>query len=283
MLVDLRDMLNKARQEKYAVPAFDCTEDILIRTILDTCEEKKSPVILMALEHDLQGKGMDYITAVIKGVAEKYTIPIALHLDHATNIELVKRAIDYGFTSVMYDGSMLPYEENIKKTKEVVELAKEKGVSVEAELGHVAGKELDGSSAGETQLTEPEDVVDFVEKTGVDCLAVSIGTAHGVYVATPDLKIERLKEINKVSPVPLVLHGGSGTPLDQVQKAIVNGITKVNLYADLRIAMFAGLKEAAKLEKRIDPLPDKAFKPIKDSLRKTIIDKIAMVMSENRA
>lgn len=283
MLVDLKDLLNKAGAEKYAVPAFDCTEDILVRTILDTCEEKKSPVILMALEHDLQGKGMDYITAVIKGVAEKYTIPIVLHLDHATNIELINRAIKYGFTSVMYDGSMLPYEENVKNTKEVVKLAKEKGVSVEAELGHVAGKDLYGSSAGETQLTEPVDVVDFVDKTGVDALAVSIGTAHGVYVATPDLKIDRLKEINKVSSVPLVLHGGSGTPLDQVQNAIVNGITKVNLYADLRIAMFTGLKEAAKMQKRIDPLPDEVFKPIKDSLRKIIRNKIAMVMSENRA
>ncbi|WP_026894396.1 class II fructose-bisphosphate aldolase [Clostridiisalibacter paucivorans] len=282
MLVNLNEVLIKARKEGYGVPAFDCTEDVLIRTILDTAEEKKSPVILMALEHDLKGKGIDYITSLVKGVADKYDIPIVLHLDHATNFEIIEKAIDYGFTSVMYDGSMLPIEENIANTKRVVEMAHPKNVTVEAELGHVAGKEIDGSYAGETMLTEPDEVLKFVNETKVDALAVSIGTAHGVYVSAPELNIDRLIEINKISPVPLVLHGGSGTPIDQVQESIKNGISKINLYADLRIAMFKGLKVSAKSHDRVDPLPDQLYKPIRDALRETIIDKMEMVFSENK-
>lgn len=283
MLVTLNEVLKKAREGHYAVPAFDCTEDILIRTILDTAEEKKSPVILMALEHDLKEKGMKFISSTIKGVAEEYDIPIVLHLDHATNFEIIESAIENGFTSVMYDGSMLSFDENVANTQKVVKMAKGKGITIEAELGHVAGKELDGSSAGETMLTEPNEVVKFVDLTGIDALAVSIGTSHGVYVSTPDLKIDRLIEINKVSQVPLVLHGGSGTPVDQVQNAIINGITKVNLYADLRIAMMEGFKKSAEIQKRIDPLPDELYKPVKEALRAKIIEKIDMVMSENKA
>jgi fructose-bisphosphate aldolase class II len=283
MLVTLNEVLKKAREEHYAVPAFDCTEDILIRTILDTAEEKKSPIILMALEHDLAGNGMKYITSIVRGVADEYDIPIVLHLDHATNFEIIEKAIENGFTSIMYDGSMLPFDENVQNTKTVVQMAQGKGITVEAELGHVAGKDIDGSSAGETMLTDPEEVVKFINLTGIDALAVSIGTAHGVYVSTPDLKIDRLIDINKVSSVPLVLHGGSGTPIDQVQKAIKNGITKVNLYADLRIALMEGVKKAIYVQKRIDPLPDELFKPAKDILRDKIIEKIDMVMSANRA
>ncbi|MDF2883305.1 MAG: ketose-bisphosphate aldolase [Clostridiaceae bacterium] len=283
MLVTLNEVLKKAREGHYAVPAFDCNDDILIRTILDTAEEKKSPVILMVLEHDLKGKGMKYITSIIKGVANEYSIPIVLHLDHATNFEIIECAIENGFTSVMYDGSMLSFDENVANTKKVVEMAKAKGITVEAELGHVAGKELDGSSAGETMLTEPEEVVKFVNLTGIDALAVSIGTSHGVYVSTPNLKIDRLIEINKVSSVPLVLHGGSGTPIDQVQNAIKHGITKVNLYADLRIALMEGIKKSVDVQKRIDPLPDQLFKPAVEVLRDKVIEKIQMVMSENRA
>ncbi len=283
MLVTLNDVLKKARREHYAVPAFDCNDDLLIRTILDTAEEKKSPVILMVLEHDLKGRGMHYISSIIKGVANDYDIPIVLHLDHSVHFDFVKSAIENGFTSVMYDGSALPYEENVARMQKVVKYAKDRGVTVEGELGHVAGKDIDGSSQGETFLTEPEDVAKFVDETGVDALAVSIGTAHGVYVSTPNLKIDRLKEINRISTVPLVLHGGSGTPVDQVQNAIRNGISKVNLYADLRIAMFNGVKKSVTVQKRIDPLPDELFEETRIAIRNVVLQKIAMTMSENKA
>jgi len=282
MLVNLNEILVKARKEHYSVPAFDCTEE-LIRPILDECERLGSPVILMALEHDLKGKGIAYISSIIKGVAPEYNIPIVLHLDHATNIELIKRAIEYGFTSVMFDGSVLPFEENVKITKEVVRLAHAKGVSVEAELGRVAGLDLDGSDTGETRLTEAEDVTKFVELTGVDALAISIGTSHGIYVSLPKLNIERLKEINEVSTVPLVLHGGSGTPVDQVREAIKNGIAKINLYADIRIAMTAGVKKAFTAEQRVDALPDQLFAPIKDAVKEAVKGKVEMTLSKGKA
>jgi len=282
MLVTLNEILPAARANRYAVPAFDCTEDVMIRPILDACEEMRSPVVLMALGHDLTGRGMDYISSIIRGVAPKYDIPIVFHLDHATDFDSIERAVTYGFTSVMYDGSKLPFDENVANTARVVRFAHPRGVSVEAELGHVAGKELDGSTAGETLLTEPEEVARFVAETNVDALAVSIGTAHGVYVSAPQLHIGRLKEINEISPVPLVLHGGSGTPKDQVRQAIRNGIAKVNLYADVRIAMLAGVREVPARVGGIDPLPDQLFRPVKESIRQAVIGKIDLCMSDRR-
>ncbi len=282
MLVTLTEVLAKARAGRYAVPAFDCTEDVMIRPVLDACEEMRSPVILMALEHDLKGRGIDYITSIIKGVAPRYDIPIVLHLDHAMEYRLIEQAIDYGFTSVMYDGSMLPFAENVANTKKVVALAKANGVATEAELGHVAGHELDGSSAGEMLLTKAGEVAQFVAETGVDALAVSIGTAHGVYVSTPELNIARLSEINAISTVPLVLHGGSGTPEDQVREAIRHGITKLNVYADLRVMMSCGVKKAAREQSRADPLPDQLFEPVKAFLKQEVIEKINLCLSANR-
>jgi deoxyribose-phosphate aldolase len=286
MLVTLNEILPQAREQHYAVGAFDCTEDVMIRTMLDTAEQEQAPIILMALEHDLKGRGIRYIAGLVHAVADSYSIPIVLHLDHAENVDIIKKAIEHGFTSVMFDGSQLPVEQNIAISRQVVELAHPHGVTVEAELGIVAGKDIYGEDypdQGRSQLTEPRDVVDFVKKTGVDALAVSIGTSHGIYVAKPTLDIERLKAIEAVSQVPLVLHGGSGTPEDQVQQAIRYGITKLNVYSDSRIAMFRGMKQSVTIEKREDPLPDIMFRPIRNSLSQLIADRIRLFSSNNKA
>jgi ketose-bisphosphate aldolase len=285
MLVNLNEVLSKARKSGYAVPAFDCVEDLMIRTILDTAEEEKSPVILMVLEYDLKGRGIKYITGLVHAVAGEYNIPIVLHLDHADNTEIIRKAIDHGFTSVMFDGSFLPFEENIRISKEVSELAHKYNITVEAELGLVAGKDIHGDDypgEGENKLTEPAQVIEFIEKANIDALAVSIGTSHGLYKSIPNLDIERLKNINKVSKIPLVLHGGSGTPVDQLQKAIKNGITKLNVYSDSRNAMLKGLKKSAQLHKREDPLPDVLFQPIKDELSLMVSERMKMFYSQNR-
>ena len=285
MLVTFNDLLPQAREEHYAVPAFDCMEDVMIRTLLDTAEQEKSPVILMALEHDLQGRGIKYITGLVRAVADSYDIPIALHLDHAENMEIIKRAIDHGFTSVMYDGSQLPFQENVERSREVAEIAHDHGVTVEAELGLVAGKDIHGDDYpgdGESLLTDPEEVVEFIEHTSVDALAVSIGTSHGVYVSLPKLDITRLEEINKVSKVPLVLHGGSNTPVDQIQNAIRHGISKINVYADLRAGMMEGLKKSAETQVRKDPLPNVMFRPIRDGLAKVAAERMKMFFSRNK-
>ena len=283
MLTTLKEVLTHARASQYAVPAFDCTEDVMVRAILETAEAHKSPVIMMCLEPDLEGNGWAYLSGLIKAVADHHKIPVVLHLDHADKLELIRTAVDYGFSSVMFDGSSLPFEENVRLTKAAVDIAALHGVSVEAELGHVGGMDLEATNRRASVLTEADEVARFVEQTGVDALAVSIGTAHGVYDSLPNLNIERLAELNAASPVPLVMHGGSGTPAEQIQEAVRHGICKLNIYADERLAMDRGLKRAAKSQHRPDPLPQEVFGPIKEELMKVVSEKIALLLSTNRA
>jgi fructose-bisphosphate aldolase class II len=283
MLATLTDLLPHARQNRYAVPAFDCVEDVMVRAILETAESLRAPVILMCLPVDLQNHGMAYIPGLIRAVGDHHATPVVLHLDHATDLELVKAAIDHGFTSVMVDGSCLPFDENVEFTRAAVELAHPHGVSVEGELGHVGGMDLEATSCDENVLTEPAEVTRFIEETNVDALAVSIGTSHGVYQSLPNLAIERLKELNEASSVPLVLHGGSGTPEDQIRQAVMNGIAKLNIYADCRIAMGHGVRQAAAMLPREDPLPAEIFGPIKQAIADVVTDKIRLLSTEGRA
>ncbi len=223
MLTTLKQVLEHARANRYAVPAFNCTEDVMTRAILETAESLRTPVILMCLKMDLltdNGNGWVYHVGLIRAVADHHDIPIVLHLDHATELDLIKRAVDRGFTSVMIDGSELPFDENVEITRAAVEIARPHGVSVEAELGHVGGMDIDDVACAESVMTEPDEVSRFVALTGVDALAVSIGTAHGVYRAEPVLNIPRLKQLDAISKVPLVLHGGSGTPDDQIREVL---------------------------------------------------------------
>lgn len=283
MLTTLKEILGHARAHQYCVPAFDCVESVMVRTILERAEEMRAPVILMGLLADLKGNGMAYVSGLIRAVADRHAIPVALHLDHATELELVQRAIDHGFTSVMVDGSSLPFDENVALTKAAVEMAHPHGISVEAELGHVGGLDLEETQYGESVLTEPGEVARFVEETGVDALAVSIGTSHGMYRSLPNLAIDRLKELHAVSNVPLVLHGGSGTPEDQIRKAVKNGICKMNIYADCRVAMGRGLQKAAGNIKRPDPLPTDLFGPIQEELALEVGRKIELLSAQGKA
>jgi fructose-bisphosphate aldolase class II len=283
MLTTLREILGHARAHAYAVPAFDCVEDIMVRTILETAESLRAPVILMCLPCDLVGNGMVYLPRLIRAVSDAHRIPIALHLDHATELDLVKAAIDNGFTSVMVDGSRLPFAENVRLTRSAVELAAPHQVSVEGELGHVGGMDLEARDCVQSELTRPDEVARFVDQTGVDALAVSIGTAHGVYRCLPQLSIDRLQQLNEASSVPLVLHGGSGTPDDQIQESVRHGICKLNIYADCRIAMARAMKQAAADLTRPDALPTEMFGPIKQGLRDVVTEKIRLLEAENRA
>ena len=215
-------------------------------------------------------------------MAEHHAVPIVLHLDHANELATIRKATDFGFTSVMIDGSQLPFEENVQLTKAAVEIARPHGVSVEAELGHVGGMDLDDKECAESVLTEPDQVTRFVEQTCVDALAVSIGTAHGVYRSEPQLNIERLEQLDAASPVPLVLHGGSGTPDEQIREAVRNGICKLNIYTDERVAMYRGLKKAATGQERIDPLPAQMFGPIREELAGVVAEKIELLYANNR-
>ena len=248
MLVTMKEMLEDAKKNHYALPAFDVSNYEMMKAVLETCEEEKSPALLMGLGVDLKGRDLNLLTSMIKGASEFYNIPICFHLDHATDLEFIKSAIGAGFSSVMFDGSVLPFEENAKKTAEVTKFAHAKGITVEAELGHVGNASVGSISETGTDtdpgesLTVPEEVKKFVEITDVDALAVAIGTAHGVYQKTPELRIDRLDEITAICDRPLVLHGGSGTPDDQMKNAIHHGITKINIYSDVLFALNQGLK-----------------------------------------
>jgi len=282
MLVTAKQVLADARANRYAVPAFDCVEDVMVRAVLETAEACRAPVFVMCLEPDVAGNGWYYLSALVKGIADRHDIPIVLHLDHADTIESIRKAVDLGFTSVMIDGSKRPFDENVAITRAAVEIAHPRGVSVEGELGHVGGMDLDATAHAENVLTEPDEVARFVEQTGVDALAVSIGTSHGVYQSLPNLNIERLAELREASPVPLVLHGGSGTPRDQLQSAVRNGICKLNVYADCRIAMARAAREASQSLTRPDPLPHEIFGPIRRAIAEVVREKIDLLLAAER-
>ena len=248
MLVTMKEMLADAKKNHYAIPAFDVSNYEMMKAVLETCEEEKSPALLMTLGVDTEGRNLQLISSMIKGASDYFKVPVCLHMDHATDIDFIKYGCDNGYSSVMYDGSVLSFDENAKNTAIVTEYAHKKGITVEAELGHVGNASVGSISETGTDtdpgesLTVPEEVAKFVEITDVDALAVAIGTSHGVYQKTPELRIDRLDEITAVCSRPLVLHGGSGTPDDQMQNAIHHGITKINIYSDVLFALNQGLK-----------------------------------------
>ena len=280
MLVTMKEMLIDAKRKHYAIPAFDVSNYEMMKAVLETCEEEKSPALLMGLGVDLQGRDMQLLTSMVKSASDYFNVPVCFHLDHATDFDFIKTAIDNGFSSVMYDGSVLPFNENALKTADVVKYAHKKGVTVEAELGHVGNASVGSISEtgadvdpGES-LTVPEEVSKFIDITDVDALAVAIGTAHGVYKKTPELRIDRLDEITAVCDRPLVLHGGSGTPDDQMKNAIAHGITKINIYSDVLYALNQGLKNT--LNKVTNPstwpfiVYEDAIKMMKEVVREKI-------------
>lgn len=280
MLVTAKELLADAQVRRYALPAFDISNYEMMRAVLDTCEEERSPALLMGLGVDLEGKGMNLIASMVAAASKYYSIPICLHLDHATDFAQIKRAAEAGFSSVMFDGSMLPLKENIEQTAKVVHYAHNLGLTVEAELGHV-GNALVGNENDRNQdedpentLTDPAEVVRFTTAADVDALAVAIGTAHGVYRKTPSLRIDRLDEITAVCRRPLVLHGGSGTPDEQLQTAIAHGITKINIYSDVVAAMNEGLRTKLNAIENPAVWPVYVFEEARKNMREVIRQKI---------
>lgn len=288
MLVSMKEMLEDARVNHYAIPAFDVSNYEMMKAVLEACEEERSPALLMGLGVDLEGKGMPLLASMIKEASNYFNIPVCFHLDHATDFNLIKNAIDAGFSSVMYDGSVLDFENNAKNTAEVTKYAHAHGVTVEAELGHVGNASVGSISETGTDtdpgesLTVPEEVAKFVELTDVDALAVAIGTSHGVYKKTPELRIDRLDEIVAVCKRPLVLHGGSGTPDDQMQNAIRHGITKINIYSDVVGAMNKGLRDKLNSIENPSTWPFIVFEDARVYMKEVVKDKIRKFGSNGR-
>jgi len=227
----MKEILDKARAEKYAVGAFEFWSLDSAQAVVESAEELGCPAILQAglIECEF-AEGIKNLYKIAKIVADDSPVPIALHLDHAEDYDLIMSALDAGFTSVMIDASALPFDDNVELTKRVVDAADSFSVSVEAELGKLAGSEGNINIAEEdVAQTDPDEARLFVELTGIDALAVAIGTAHGFYTSTPKINIARLKKISEKVSIPLVLHGGTGTPNEAVAEAIDNGISKVNI------------------------------------------------------
>jgi len=283
MLTTAKEILKDAREKHYAVPGFNCVADVMIRGILDRAERLHSPVFLMLYTAEVDDKTWWYYPTLVRAVADRYPIPIVMHLDHAVELDPIRAALDNGFTSVMYDGSSLPFDQNVEMTRKTVELAQPYGASVEAELGLVGGFGLEAKNCVSNVLTQPEEVVTFIERTGVDSLAVSIGTAHGTYQQLPKLDIPLLKELNAASTVPLVLHGGSGTPEDQIRAAVENGICKLNVYTDSRVAMWKRFKKIAAETQRSEPIPHDYISQLQEALGDVVEENAILAGSVGRA
>ncbi len=301
-----KEMFDKAYEGKYAIGAFNVNNMEIVQGIMEAAEEEKSPVILQVSKGARSYAGQNYIIKLVEAAVENSTVPVVLHLDHGDSFELCKAVIDGGFTSVMIDGSHLPYEENISLTKKVVDYAHERGVWVEAELGQLAGVE-EHVSAEHSVYTDPNQAVDFVEKTKCDSLAVAIGTSHGAYKfkGEPKLDFERLAKITELMPgYPLVLHGSSsvpqefvemanqygakiggarGVPEDMLREAAKMGVCKINIDTDIRLAMTAVIrKEFHDNPENFDPR--KYLGPARKAVKEMVQRKIRNVLgSSNKA
>ena len=305
MLVTNKDLMVPARKNGYAIGAFNVQNLESMSAVAEAATEEKSPVIMQITPSVIKYAGLAYISNLVKTAAQITPVPIAMHLDHGEDFETAMKCIDAGFSSVMIDGSFLSFDENVAVTKRVVSVAHTKGVSVEAELGKLAGVEERTVAEKDAILTDPETAVEFVEKTGVDTLAVAIGTSHGAYKFKSEAKLdlERLKVISEKIGIPLVLHGASsvpqeivekankygaelsgakGIPETEIKKAISLGIAKINIDTDLRLAFTATVREAlTNSPKNFDPR--KILGPAKDAMKEVAKGKMRLFGSAGKA
>lgn len=280
----MKEMLEKAKEGKYAVGQFNLNNLEFTQAILQAAEEEKSPVILGVSEG--AGKymgGFKVVAAMVKALMEEYgiTVPVALHLDHGSSFESCARAIHAGFTSVMIDASHKPFEENVAITSKVVELAHLFGVSVEAELGRVGGQEDEVQSAG-IIYADPQECVELVRRTDIDALAPALGSVHGPYRGEPKLGFKEMEEISRLTGKPLVLHGGTGIPTKDIQKAISLGTAKINVNTENQIASAKTVREVLAANPDLYD-PRKYLGPARETIKQTVIGKIREFGSSHKA
>ena len=274
-LVSMKDMLNKALKEGYAVGQFNINNLEWTQAIISAAEEEKSPVILGVSEGAARYMGgFNVVTAMVKALLKEMdvSVPVAIHLDHGSSIEICKAAIDAGFTSVMIDASHYPFEENVQITKEVVDFAHWRGVSVEAELGTVGGQEDDVIADG-VIYANPKECEELVKLTGIDCLAPALGSVHGPYKGEPNLGFKEMEEICQTIKLPLVLHGGTGIPTEQIRKSISLGTAKINVNTEKQIEFTKAVREILNINSEVYD-PRKYIGPGREAIKETVIRKI---------
>ena len=285
MLISGKEILSVANQHGFAVPAFNAGSGQLLEAVMQACEELQSPVMI-AIHPDELSFLTDSFVDQVKYYANHTKLPVCIHLDHGASYEQVIHAIQLGFTSVMIDASHLPYEENVAITQKVVAAAHPVGVSVEAELGTIGdtGNSIEGGVT-EVIYTDPDVAQDFVERTSTDSLAVAIGTAHGIYPKNikPHLRHDILEEITKKVSIPLVLHGGSSNPDEEIAKAVKMGINKINISSDIKIVFANRLREQLNSGDSEMREPNVLFPPCMLETKKVAEDKIRLFNSENKA
>lgn len=278
MYTTSKEMIQKARAGGYAVPAFNAENLEMVQAIVAAAAQLRSPVMIQTTPTTVKYLTLRQAVAMVRAEAEAADIPVALHLDHCESFEGVRDAVQEGYTSVMIDGSKLPYEENIELTRKVVEMAAARGVTVEAELGTVGGKE--DSHSAQIAYTDPAEAVDFFTRTGVDIFAVAIGTAHGFYKGEPKLNFELLATLRDKIDAPLVLHGGSGIPDEMIRRTIALGINKVNFATELRAAATVAVRKALEDASIIDP--KKYMGPAREAVIELCRHKIKLCGSDGK-
>lgn len=285
MLISGKEILKVANENKFAVPAFNAGSGQLLDAVMQACEETKSPVMI-AIHPDELKFLTDSFVAQVKYFANNSNVPVCIHLDHGASYEQVIHAIQLGFTSVMIDASHLSFEENIEVTKKVVSIAHPVGVSVEAELGTIGdtGNTVEGG-VSEVIYTDPSTAQEFLERTGVDSLAIAIGTAHGIYPKNmkPELKLDILKKTSDLTDIPLVLHGGSSNPDNEIQEAVKLGINKINISSDIKIAFTNKLREVLEGEDNEAREPNVLFPSCIEETKKIAVEKIKLFNSVDKA
>lgn len=282
MLVTSKELTKKAQQGGYAVGAFNVENMEMVMAVLAAAEEQNSPVIMQTTPGTIKYAGVDYYYANVAAAAARSKVPVVMHLDHGSSFELALSAFRAGYTSIMIDGSKLDFEDNIALTKSVVDACHAGNVPVEGELGKVGGKEDDLENGDDNPYTDPQEAKEFVERTGVDLLAIGVGTAHGVYKGIPNVNVDRISEIKALIDTPLVLHGTSGVPDEQVRECVKRGICKVNYATDLRIAFTKGVK--AYMEANPDAFDPKKYSAQgMEEVKKYVMQKMEVVGSVGKA
>ncbi|HKL73314.1 MAG TPA: class II fructose-bisphosphate aldolase [Clostridia bacterium] len=274
-LVNSLVLMQYAKKNNFAIPAFNVDNLESVMAVTEALTQLKTPVIIQTIPRTLNYGGIATYPAMIKALMAHTDVDYCLHLDHGQNIETAKNCIQNGFSSVMIDGSSLPFEDNITLTAEVVAYAKEKGISVEGELGAIGGKE-EGEIYLESSYTSIAEASEFVEKTNVDTLAIGVGTSHGIYKGIPKINVVRIREISNNIPTPLVLHGATGLDDETIINCINNGISKINYATELRLAFTKSIRASLQADNKIFD-PKIYMREAVDEMKKAIIRKIKLL------
>jgi fructose-bisphosphate aldolase class II len=282
-LVSMNEFLPKAKANKFAVGQFNMNNLEFAQAILEAAMEEKSPIIYGVSEGALKYMGIEFTVAIAEAAAKRSGLPIALHLDHGSSFEVAMKCIRAGFSSIMFDGSHYPLEENIRLTKEIVKAAHAMGVSVEGELGTIGGVEDDISvDEADASLAKPAEAIRFYEETGVDCLAIAVGTAHGMYKGEPKIRFDIIREVAEAIPVPIVLHGGSGVPDAMIREAIQAGVGKINVNTENQVACTDTIRDILNKDAKVYD-PRKYLGPARQAMKEVVIEKIRLFGSNNQA